>query len=240
MPCQQNREAGANTIEDLKGDQSWRIFRIISEFTEGFDRLGNLCDAISIFGSARIETGHPYYQKTVKLASLLAENDFAVISGGGPGIMEAANKGAAQQQRTSVGLNIRLPQEQAPNSYQNLRLDFHYFFVRKVMFVRYSMGYICMPGGFGTLDEFFESLTLLQTGKIYPMPMILFGSEYWQGLLEWMKSTLVKNGTIDAQDINLITVSDDPQEVVEIMVRHRQWKNQQRELGRQPQEALTL
>lgn len=240
MSCPQNRKAGVNTIEDLKGAQSWRIFRIISEFTEGFERLGDLCDAVSIFGSARIEPDHPYYQKTVELASLLAENDFAIISGGGPGIMEAANKGAAQRQGSSVGLNIRLPMEQIPNTYQNLRLDFHYFFVRKVMFVRYSMGYICMPGGFGTLDEFFESLTLLQTGKIYPMPMVLFGSDYWQGLLDWMQDTLVKNGTIDAKDMDLITVSDNPEEIVDIMVRHRQWKNKQRELGLHKEETLTI
>lgn len=229
MLCKTNNQDDTlRTIDDLQGDQSWRIFRIISEFTEGFDRLSGLCDAISIFGSARLEPDHPYYQKTVKLAELLAQHDFAIISGGGPGIMEAANKGAQRHEQPSIGLNIELPMEQAPNPYQTLSLDFRYFFVRKVMFVRYSIGYVCMPGGFGTLDEFFEALTLMQTNKIYPIPLILFGSEFWQGLIDWIQSTLIENKTISEDDLDLITVTDDPQEVLEIMVRHREWKNQKR------------
>ena len=215
-------------IDDLKGDQSWRIFRIISEFTEGFDELSELCDAVAIFGSARLEPEHPYYQKTVELAQLLSQHDFAIISGGGPGVMEAANKGAHLQNQTSVGLNIELPMEQKPNPYQSLSLNFRYFFVRKVMFVRYSLGYVCMPGGFGTLDEFFEALTLMQTHKVYPLPLVLFGSEFWGGLVEWMKTTLVEFGTISNEELSLITVTDDPQEVVRIMTTHRHWKNRQR------------
>ena len=215
-------------IEDLKGDQSWRIFRIISEFTQGFDELSALPDAISIFGSARLGVDHPYYQKAVELAELLSRHDFAIISGGGPGIMEAANKGAHLQNQTSVGLNIELPAEQKPNTYQNLSLNFRYFFVRKVMFVRYSMGYVCMPGGFGTLDEFFEALTLMQTHKIYPLPLVLFGQDFWGGLIDWMKTRMVEYGTISAEEMDLITVTDDPQLVVQIMVKHRQWKNRQR------------
>ena len=215
-------------IDDLKGDQSWRIFRIISEFTEGFDELGNLCDAVSIFGSARLADNHPYYQKTVELAELLSKQGFAIISGGGPGIMEAANKGAHLQQQASIGLNIELPMEQKPNPYQSLSLNFRYFFVRKVMFVRYSMGYVCMPGGFGTLDEFFEALTLMQTHKIYPLPLVLFGTDFWSGLMDWLTSKMLEYGTINPDDLKLITITDDPHEVVRIMVEHRQWKIQQR------------
>ena len=229
MLCKNNNYDTASIIDDLKGDQSWRIFRIISEFTEGFDKLSGLCDAISIFGSSRLKPDHPYYKKTVELAELLGQHGFAIISGGGPGIMEAANKGAHLQKPPSIGLNIELPLEQTPNPYQDLSLGFRYFFVRKVMFVRYSLGYVCMPGGFGTLDEFFESLTLLQTNKIYPMPLILFGSEFWQGLIDWIKTTLIEYGTISAEDMDLITVTDNPQEVLDIMIRHREWKRKQRD-----------
>jgi len=236
MKCINNNHDTASIIDDLKGDQSWRIFRIISEFTEGFDRLSGLCDAVSIFGSARLAPEHPYYQKTVELAGLLGQNDFAIISGGGPGIMEAANKGAHLQKQPSIGLNIELPMEQAPNPYQDLSLDFRYFFVRKVMFVRYSMGYVCMPGGFGTLDEFFESLTLMQTHKIYPIPLILFGSDFWGGLIEWIKTTLIEYETISEEDLDLIVVTDDPQEVLDIMIKHREWKNQQRHADNRTQD----
>ena len=214
-----------NVIDDLKGDQSWRIFRIISEFTEGFDHLSGVHDAISIFGSARLANDHPYYIKTVEIADLLAQQTFTIISGGGPGIMEAANKGAQQQKQLSIGLNIELPKEQSPNPYQDISLGFRYFFVRKVMFVKYSIGYVCMPGGFGTLDELFESLTLMQTQTIHPMPIILFGSEFWGGLVEWIKTTLIDYETISNKDLDLIVVTDDPREVVNIMVAHREQKN---------------
>ncbi len=211
-------------IEDMKGDQSWRIFKIISEFTEGFDRLSSVSDAVSIFGSARLGEDSPYYQKTVIIAELLAANDFSIISGGGPGFMEAANKGAHQINQHSIGLNIELPHEQTTNPYQDISLNFRYFFVRKVMFVRYSMGYVCMPGGFGTLDEFFEALTLMQTHKIHPMPIVLFGTDFWNSLIDWMRQTLLEFNTISEKDLDLITITDDPQQVLEIMIKHREQK----------------
>jgi len=225
----------ASVIDDFKGNQSWRIFRIISEFTEGFEKLSVVRDAISIFGSARLKPDHPYYLKTVELATLLSQNGFAIITGGGPGIMEAANKGAYQENQLSVGLNIELPMEQNPNPYQDISLNFRYFFVRKVMFVRYSMGYVCMPGGFGTLDEFFEALTLMQTHKIYPLPLVLFGCEFWGGLMDWIKTTLIDYETISPEDLDLIKVTDDPQKVLDFMRAHRTWKNQQRDLAKQKQ-----
>lgn len=227
-----NRRSDGSTsssiIDDLKGDQSWRIFRIISEFTEGFDELSGLCNGISIFGSARLPPEHFYYQKTVELAEMLSKEGFAVISGGGPGVMEAANKGAILHDQPSIGLNIELPMEQKPNPYQNISLNFRYFFVRKVMFVRYSIGYVCMPGGFGTLDEFFEALTLMQTHKIYPIPLVLYGTDFWSGLMDWMKAKMMEYGTISEEDLSLITITDDPQQVVDIMVAHREWKDLQR------------
>lgn len=234
MSCIKNRVSGGSTtnassiIDDLKGDQSWRIFRIISEFTEGFDELSDLCDAVSIFGSARLAEDHFYYLKTVELAEAISNEGFAIISGGGPGVMEAANKGAHLQNRPSIGLNIELPMEQKPNPYQSLTLNFRYFFVRKVMFVRYSIGYVCMPGGFGTLDEFFEALTLMQTHKVYPLPLVLFGSDFWGGLMDWLKNKMLEYGTISEEDLELITVTDDIEEVVRIMVAHRAWKDEQR------------
>ena len=222
LSCKNNNQDEFNIIEDFSGDKSWRIFRIISEFTEGFDRLSNVENGISIFGSARLKPEDAYYQKTVELAELLAENDFSIVTGGGPGIMEAGNKGAYQKNAPSIGLNIELPMEQNPNPYLNLSLDFRYFFVRKVMLVRYSIGYVCMPGGFGTLDEFFEALTLMQTKKIYPIPLILFGTEFWGGLMEWIETKLIEHKTISADDLGLITVTDDPQEVLSIMCAHRE------------------
>jgi hypothetical protein len=229
-----------SVIEDLKGDESWRLFRIISEFTEGFDKLANIGFAISIFGSARTRPGDLYYEKTVELASRLAKERFAIISGGGPGIMEAANRGAADNGAISVGLNIELPREQHWNKYQNLSLDFRYFFARKVMFVKYSMGYVCMPGGFGTLDEFFESLTLVQTGKIYHMPVVLFGTDFWGGLLDWMKERLLSYGTISEEDFELITLTDDIDEVVEVMNNRRRVKLEKIERAKQEQTAAPV
>lgn len=211
-------------IDDLKGDESWRMFRIISEFADGFDKLSDTGPAISIFGSARLEPSDMYYQATVDIAKRFVEEGFAVISGGGPGIMEAANRGATNGK--SIGLNIELPHEQVPNPYQNQPLDFRYFFTRKVMFLKYSMGYICMPGGFGTLDETFESLTLLQTGRISKMPIVLFGSEFWQGLVDWMQAQLVKKGLIDQSDFSLFTVTDDIEEAVAIIVKHARVRQQ--------------
>lgn len=221
-------------IDDLKGDQSWRIFRIISEFTEGFETLSGLHEAIAFFGSARLGADHAYYAQTEALAALLSQHGFAIITGGGPGIMEAANKGAFGQGASSVGLNIELPREQKPNPYQDLSVSFRYFFVRKVMFVRYAMGYVCMPGGFGTLDEFFEALTLMQTHKVYPIPLVLFGTAFWGGLMDWMQAQLVATGTISPADLALITVTDDPQQVLSIMLQHRDWKRLQRQTPQAP------
>jgi len=211
-------------IEDLKGDESWRMFRIISEFTEGFDKLSDIGFAVTVFGSARLSPEDAYYQQAQKIAEKLGNEGFSIITGGGPGIMEAANKGAMAANQTSVGLNIELPHEQVANSYQNVKLDFRYFFARKVMFVKHSMGYVCMPGGLGTLDEFFEAMTLMQTVKIYPMPLVLVGSDFWNGLIEWMKTTLSKHQTVDEDDFKLITITDDDDEVVAIMKNHRDWK----------------
>ena len=215
-------------IEDLKGDESWRMFRIISEFTEGIDRLSSLGYAVSIFGSARLAPENPHYLQAEEIAKRLTKEKFSIITGGGPGIMEAANKGAFESQTKSVGLNIRLPHEQTANPYQDIMLDYRYFFVRKVMFVKHSMGYVCMPGGFGTMDEFFESLTLMQTQKIYPMPMILFGVDYWRGLIDWMKTTMISGGTVSETDFDYITLTDDMDQVIDTMVKHRAWKEQQK------------
>lgn len=218
-------------MEDLQGSEAWRIFRIISEFTEGFEKLSTLPHAVTVFGAARARVDSVYYQAAVELAHKLAKEGFAVISGGGPGIMEAANRGANEGGAKSVGLNITLPQEQTPNPYQNLSVDFRYFFVRKVMFVKYSMGYVCMPGGFGTLDEFFESLTLMQTHKAFPLPLVLYGSEFWAGLLEWIKTTVLQEGYITEEDLKLVSITDDVDEAVQIMVEHRAWKLRQIELA---------
>jgi uncharacterized protein (TIGR00730 family) len=211
-------------IDDLKGDESWRMFRIISEFTEGFDKLSDVGFSVSVFGSARFEPENTYYQKAETISRRLAEAGFTVITGGGPGIMEASNKGAVAKNGKSVGLNIELPFEQVPNAYQNLALQYRYFFARKVMFVKYSMGYVCMPGGFGTMDELFEALTLIQTHKIYTFPLVLFGSEYYKGLLDWLRNTMAASGTIDLEDMNIITVTDDVDEVISVMVKQRDKK----------------
>lgn len=218
-------------MEDLKGSEAWRIFRIISEFTEGFEKLAALPYSVTIFGAAREQAGDKYYLATVELARKLANEGFGVISGGGPGIMEAANKGATEAGGKSVGLNITLPHEQLTNPYQNLSINFRYFFVRKVMFVKYSMGYICMPGGFGTLDEFFESLTLMQTQKAFPLPLVLYGSEFWKGLVDWVRNSVLESGYITEQELELVTVTDDIDEAVEIMCKHRAWKLHQVEIA---------
>ena len=211
-------------IDDLKGDESWRMFRIISEFTEGFDKLADIGFSVSIFGSARFGSENPYYKMAETISKGLAEAGFTVITGGGSGIMEAGNKGASSNNGKSVGLNIELPHEQVPNTYQDVSLQYRYFFARKVMFVKYSIGYVCMPGGFGTMDEFFEALTLIQTHKIYTFPLVLFGSDYYRGLLEWMRNTMAVAGTINLDDMNIITVTDDVEEVIAVMVKHREDK----------------
>jgi hypothetical protein len=211
-------------IDDLKGKETWRIFRIMAEFVEGFEDLGELGPAVSIFGSARFAPDNKFYKDAEIIARRLVKSDYAVITGGGPGIMEAANKGAKEAGGKSIGLNIVLPMEQDPNPFQTIALNFKYFFVRKVMFVKYATGYVCMPGGFGTMDEFFEALTLLQTHKIHPFPLVLFGKEFWSPLMDFVHEIMLKYETISDSDINLITLTDDHDEVVTIMNRHRDWK----------------
>lgn len=194
---------------------SWRMFRIMAEFVEGFDAMSTLdVPAVTIYGSARTQPEDPYYALTETIAAELARSGYAVITGGGPGIMEAANKGASDAGGVSVGLNISLPHEQSSNDYTNFPLNFKYFFVRKVMFMKYSMAFICMPGGFGSLDELFESLTLIQTQRIKPFPIILVGSSFWGGLVDWLKDTLIKQGNITNEDVLLFEVLDDPLDVV--------------------------
>ncbi len=204
-------------IEEMELSESWRLFKIIGEFVDGVEAMHDLGPAVSIFGSARIQPEHPYYQKTREIAGMLAENGFAVITGGGGGVMEAANRGAAEKNGKSVGMNIILPMEQKPNTYANIRLLFHYFFVRKVMFVKYALAYIIMPGGFGTLDELFEAVTLIQTHRIKPLPVILFGARYWSGLIDWIKARLVEEKMISQKDFDILHITDDIDEVLSIV-----------------------
>jgi len=201
-------------VDDLSATESWRIFRIMAEFIEGFEVLGKIPPAVAIFGSARSHPEDPDYQKAERTAAKLAKQGYAVITGGGPGIMEAANKGASEAGGVSVGLNIDLPFEQKPNDYIGTCLDFRYFFARKVMFVKYSVAFVIFPGGFGTLDEFFESIELIQTRKIKPFPVVLVGRRYWRGLTSWMEKTLLAQSKITSQDMNLFSTTDDPEEVV--------------------------
>lgn len=202
-------------IDDLKWGESWRLFKIMGEFVEGVDRLHNIGPAVSIFGSARINPEEPTYQTATEIARLMVEAGFGVITGGGGGIMEAANKGAAEAGGVSVGLNIDLPFEQKPNPWANISIEFDYFFVRKVMLVKYALAYIVMPGGFGTMDELFEAVTLIQTQRIKPFPVILVGTDYWGGLLEWIKSSLLKGKRIAAKDLEIFSLMDDPQEIAD-------------------------
>jgi hypothetical protein len=202
---------------DFTGQDPWRVFRIMSEFVEGFDTLAKVSPAISVFGSARAKRGSFYYRMAQHVGHQLAKLGFAVITGGGPGIMEAANKGATKAGGQSVGLNIVLPQEQQPNRYANIPLHFHYFFCRKVMFVKYCYGFIIFPGGYGTMDEFYEALTLIQTGRIHRFPVFLVGKKYWSGLVRWMRNTLLKEGAISPGDLGLFQTSDDPDFIVHMI-----------------------
>jgi len=209
-------------IDAMTVGDTWRMFRIMAEFVEGFEHLADISPAVSIFGSARVASDAPEYQLTERLARLLVQRGYGVITGGGPGIMEAANKGAAEAGGQSVGLNIELPFEQRPNPYATLQLNFRYFFVRKVMFVKYAIAYIVMPGGFGTVDELFEAVTLIQTNKIKPFPVVLMVKSYWEGLLKWIRDTMLAQGKVCSRDLDLLHLSDDPEEVVEIVDRfHR-------------------
>jgi uncharacterized protein (TIGR00730 family) len=206
-------------IDDFKVQDSWRLFHILSEFVDGFETMAKVYPAVSIFGSARAQPKSPAYKMTEKIAASLVKNGFNIISGGGPGIMEAANKGAAEAGGKSVGLNIQLPYEQKPNNYANVRLDFRYFFIRRVMFVKYAVAYIIMPGGFGTLDELFEAITLIQTKKIRTFPVIMMDSNYWKGLIDWIKNTMVKEKNISESDMDIFQLVDDPEEAVKIIKR---------------------
>ena len=200
--------------------ESWKIFQIMAEFVEGFERLARIKPSVSIFGSARTKPEHPSYQQAEKIARLLSDAGFSVVSGGGPGIMEAANKGAYAGKSPSIGLNIMLPHEQSDNPYQDIPLHFRHFFSRKVMFVKYASAYVVLPGGFGTLDELAEILTLVQTGKTRRIPVILVDSQFWSGLIDWFANTLVEEGTINKEDLNLFKVLDEPQEVVDAIFEH--------------------
>lgn len=199
----------------------WRVLRIMGEFVEGFDTLSDIRNAVTIFGSARTPADDPFYEHAIETARLLAKEGFPIITGGGPGIMEAANRGAQEGNGVSIGCNIELPFEQGTNPYVERSINFHYFFVRKTMFVKYSTAFVVFPGGFGTLDELFEALTLIQTGKVKHFPVVLFGATYWAGLQEWLADRVVGEGKINAEDLNLFHVTDDPAEAVRLVVRAR-------------------
>jgi len=200
--------------------EAWRVFGIMSEFVSATDRLNRIHPAVTVFGSARTKPNQPYYKLTEEIARLLSDAGFSVISGGGPGIMEAANKGAFYGKSPSVGLNIQLPHEQTSNLYQNISQTFQHFFARKVMFVKFASAYVVMPGGFGTLDELMEALTLVQTGKTRKMPIILVGSKFWGGMIEWFRTTLLEEKVISPGDMDLIQVIDEPEAVVSAIFKH--------------------
>src|SRR5437016_3656883 len=202
-------------------EDPWRIFRIMAEFVDSFETLSQVGPGVTIFGSARLSPRDAHYQAAVELAMGLAKNNLAIITGGGPGIMEAANKGAARVKGKSVGLNIELPHEQKGNRYANVPIHFHYFFSRKVCFVKYSIAFVFMPGGFGTLDEFFEVLTLVQTGRISRFPLILIGRDYWSGLLKWMEKIMLEKGFISRGDEKLFSLTDDAEEAIEIILEYQ-------------------
>ncbi len=204
-------------VDDLTKNDTWRMFNILAEFVEGFDVMPEVYPAVTIFGSSRAHPNSLNYKTTENVARLLVENGFNVISGGGLGVMEAANKGAAEAGGKSVGLHIHLPSEQKANKYANVRLDFKYFFIRKVMFIKYAVAYIIMPGGFGTLDELFEALTLIQTKRIKFFPVILIDSKYWKGLIDWIKGTLIKEKSISEPDLEILNLVDTPEEAVGII-----------------------
>ncbi len=204
-------------IDNLSATESWRMFRILSEFVDAIDTMGGVTKGVSIFGSARVKPGTEVYRQAEDLGRSLVEAGFSVITGGGGGVMEAANKGAAEAGGHSVGLNIELPFEQRPNPYANVRLSFRYFFVRKVIFVKYSVAYIVMPGGFGTLDELAEAITLIQTQRIRPFPVVLMGSDYWTGLIDWMRDVQLKNEMIGPDDLDLLRIMDNPNDAVRLI-----------------------
>jgi len=216
-------------INDLAKEESWRMFRIIGELVEGFDKLSGIEPAVTIYGSARLRADDELYAQTEEIARRLGEKGFSIITGGGPGVMEAANKGALKAGVPSVGLNIELPEEQVSNAYTTRSITFNHFFVRKVMLVKYAIAFIIMPGGLGTVDELTEVLTLMQTLKIKPFPVVLFNSEYWQGLLDWLQSSVLARGFISEDDLDLLRICDHPDEVIEAVQR---WYMKQEVVGR--------
>ena len=203
--------------EDFTKEETWRVFRIMAEFIEGFETLSKVGEAISFFGSSRLKSGNKYYKIATQTAYLLAKAGYAIITGGGPGVMEAANKGARKARGKSIGLNILIPQEQKANKYVDLLLDFHYFFCRKVMFLKYAKAFVILPGGFGTLDELFESLNLIQTQRVGKFPVVLVGRDYWEGLITWLKGRTLKNGCISPSDLNIFNIVDTPEEVLSVI-----------------------
>lgn len=209
-------------MDERKLAEAWRVMRIQSELVDGIEKLIKLGHAVSIFGSARLGPDSPYYALAQQLGALFSARGLAVITGGGPGTMEAANRGAHAEKGLSIGLNITLPEEQSGNQYQDVSLSFRYFFVRKFMFVKHAVGFVILPGGFGTLDELFEALTLVQTEKVRPFPIVLVGSAYWSGLLDWLRGTMLSHGCISAGDLDLIQVVDKPEQAVEIIFAHYQ------------------
>jgi uncharacterized protein (TIGR00730 family) len=204
-------------INAMEKEESWRLFRYMGELVEGFDALAGISPAVTVYGSARLKPGSHDYEKTREIATLIGKEGFNIITGGGPGAMEAANLGAHEAGVKSVGLNIKLPEEQVCNAFANISLHFNHFFVRKIMLVKYSIAFVIIPGGMGTMDELTEVLTLIQTRKIKPFPVILFNSAYWKGLFDWLRDYAQANGYIDAEDLNLVRISDDPKEIVEII-----------------------
>ena len=210
--------------EDFTTEDPWRVFRIMGEFVDGFETLSKVGPAVSIFGSARTKRGSKYYKLAERIATLLVKEGYTIITGAGPGIMEAANKGAFDAKGESIGLNIEVPVVQKPNRYVTTLIDFRYFFCRKVMFVKYGKAFVVLPGGFGTLDELFEALTLVQTKRIVPFPIIIVGKEYWAGLMEWVKKSMVKDKCISECDLKLFHLTDEPEEVVAILKRFYQPK----------------
>ena len=234
-------------------EETWRVFRIMSEFVEGFETMSHVPTAVSVFGSARATPDDPHYAMAEQLARELVGHGFATLTGGGPGIMEAANKGAAEAGGESIGLNIYLPEEQAANLYQNVAMDFRYFFCRKVMFVKYAVAFVCFPGGFGTMDEFFESMTLIQTDKTPQFPVILMGSDFWNPLVSWMReSQMARNAFISPEDLDLFIVTDDVKQAVDVIEDNYKTEVESAELaaasqftgegtraGRQPQTPST-
>ncbi len=204
-------------IDDFKLEESWRMFKIMAEFVDGFEHLADVGSAVSVFGSARTSPGHEDYRQALYLGNLLAKNDITVITGGGPGIMEAANRGAKEAGGRSIGLNITLPLEQKPNDYATELVSFKYFFIRKVMLIKYARAFVVFPGGFGTMDELFEAITLIQTHKMKPFPIILYGSTFWRSLSDWFSDELLSAGLIAEKDLNLFKICDDVEEVVSLV-----------------------